>query len=78
MLMPEPQETDAHSALYTAYSRCDKSHPLQVGELRSDNPVVKSKAVVAARELLVTPTKHIQCIAAGITPALIDLLKVRF
>ena len=50
---------------------------VQVGELKSENPVVKAKAVVAVRDLLVAPTKHIQCIAAGITPALVDMLKVR-
>lgn len=43
--------------------------------LRSDNATIKSKSIVAARELLVAPEKHIQCIAAGITPALRDLLK---
>lgn len=42
--------------------------------LRSDNAVIKSKSIIAARELLVAPEKHIQCIAAGITPALRDLL----
>jgi hypothetical protein len=47
---------------------------LQVAGLRSDNAVIKSKSIVAARELLVAPEKHIQCIAAGITPALRDLL----
>lgn len=47
----------------------------QVAGLRSENPTIKSKSIVAARELLVAPEKHIQCIAAGITPALRDLLK---
>lgn len=42
--------------------------------LKSDNGIIKSKSVIAARELLVAPEKHIQCIAAGITPALRDLL----
>lgn len=42
--------------------------------LRSEDAVIKGKSIVAARELLVAPEKHIQCIAAGITPALRDLL----
>eukprot|EP00775_Hariotina_reticulata_P011490 gene11490-11633_t len=45
-----------------------------VKELQSENAVIRAKAVVAARELLVAPTKHMQCIAAGITKALIQLL----
>lgn len=49
----------------------------QVGEQSSESPIVKAKAVVAVRELLVTPTKLIQCIAAGVTPALLGLLKVK-
>jgi hypothetical protein len=49
---------------------------MQVDELQSGNAVIRAKAVVAARELLVAPTKHIQCIAAGITQALIRLLDV--
>lgn len=46
----------------------------QVAGLRSDNDVIKSRSIVAARELLIAPEKHIQCIAAGITSALRDLL----
>lgn len=46
----------------------------QVAGLRSDNAIIKVKSIVAAREFLVAPEKHIQCIAAGITPALKDLL----
>jgi hypothetical protein len=49
---------------------------MQVAGLTSDNAVIKAKSVVAARELLVAPEKHIRCIAAGITPALRDLLKL--
>jgi hypothetical protein len=45
-----------------------------VAGLKNDNGIIRSKSVIAARELLVAPEKHIQCIAAGITPALRDLL----
>lgn len=38
---------------------------------------VRHKAVVAARELLAAPEKLVQCIAAGITRALTQLLQVR-
>jgi hypothetical protein len=38
---------------------------------------VRRKAVVAARELLAAPEKLVQCIAAGITRALAQLLQVR-
>ena len=48
----------------------------QVSQLKSEQHVIRHKAVVAARELL-TGTKHIQCLTAGITPALIEALKVR-
>ena len=42
--------------------------------LRSDNEIIRSKSIKAAKELLVAPEKHIQCIAAGITPALRELI----
>lgn len=45
----------------------------QVRELCGRNA---AKAVVLARELLGAPLKRMQCIAAGITPALIKLLSV--
>lgn len=48
----------------------------QVQELQHEDIVIRRKAVVAARELLCKPEKYIQCIAAGVTPALIALLKV--
>eukprot|EP00877_Chromochloris_zofingiensis_P003994 jgi/Chrzof1/13596/Cz08g03190.t1 len=47
----------------------------QVQELQHEDIVIRRKAVVAARELLCKPEKYIQCIAAGVTPALIALLK---
>ena len=46
----------------------------QVAGLRSGDAVVAAKSVLAARELLAPPERHIQCIAAGVTPALRELL----
>lgn len=48
----------------------------QVRELRHEDARIRRKAVLAARELLVAPQKLVQCIAAGVTPALIALLQV--
>jgi hypothetical protein len=45
-----------------------------VAGLRSDNAAIKARSVVAARELLAAPERCIQCIAAGITPALRELI----
>lgn len=53
------------------------AYPKIVAGLRSDNAVIQAKSIVAARELLVAPEKHIQSIAAGITPALRDLLSAQ-
>ena len=52
-------------------------HPFQVRELQDPNLVVRQKALLAARELLAVPINHVQCIAAGITPAIVALLAVR-
>lgn len=60
------------ASLNTYGATCDLS---QVAGLRSNNATIKAKSVVAARELLVAPEKHIQCIAAGLTPALRDLIQ---
>lgn len=49
----------------------------QVRELRGSDAVVRAKAAVAVRELLAAPASHVQCIAAGVTPALVALLQVR-
>ena len=45
-------------------------------ELRHEDARLRRKAVLAVRELLVAPQKLVQCIAAGVTPALIALLQV--
>lgn len=50
--------------------------PKIVREIRDANLEVRLKALIAARELLGSPTSYVQCIAAGITPAVIALLKV--
>eukprot|EP00878_Enallax_costatus_P033910 GHUV01037492.1.p1 GENE.GHUV01037492.1~~GHUV01037492.1.p1 ORF type:complete len:307 (+),score=95.97 GHUV01037492.1:492-1412(+) len=69
---PNPQPTPAN-AVTLGFEKY--AYDKIVGQLKSDNPIIRAKAVVAARDLLVAPTKHIQCIAAGITPALVDMLK---
>lgn len=48
----------------------------QVRELKDDELIVKQKALLAARELLGSPIGYMQCIAAGITPAIVKLLSV--
>lgn len=48
----------------------------QVRELRDPSPVVRQKSLLAARELLAAPVNHVQCVAAGATPAIVDLLQV--
>jgi hypothetical protein len=50
---------------------------VQVRELKDSNLIVKQKALIAARELLGSSTSYVQCIAHGITPAVIALLQVR-
>jgi hypothetical protein len=50
---------------------------LQVRELGDANLVVRQKSLLAARELLGNGVSYVQCIAAGITPAVVVLLKVR-
>ena len=54
----------------------DTAVPKIVRELRDSDLVIKQKALLAARELLGTPTAYVQCIAHGITPAVVSLLKV--
>lgn len=49
--------------------------PKIVRELQDADLVVRQKALLAARELLGSPINYVQCIAAGITPAVIALLK---
>jgi hypothetical protein len=48
----------------------------QVAQLRHGDSGVRAKALLAARELLCTPAQHVQCIAAGMSPALVELLQV--
>jgi hypothetical protein len=48
---------------------------VQVRELKDSNLIVKQKALIAARELLGSSTSYVQCIAHGITPAVIALLQ---
>ncbi len=50
--------------------------PKIVRELKDLDLVVRQKALLAARELLGSPTGYMQCIAHGITPAVVALLKV--
>lgn len=49
--------------------------PKLVRELRDPSPVVRQKSLLAARELLAAPVNHVQCVAAGATPAIVDLLQ---
>ena len=52
------------------------AYPKIVREISDGNLEVCLKALIASRELLGSPTSYVQCIAAGITPAIIALLKV--
>jgi len=45
----------------------------QVRQLGDDKLAIR--AAIAARELLHAPEKHVQCIAAGMTPALLKCLQ---
>ncbi|PNW73066.1 hypothetical protein CHLRE_14g617500v5 [Chlamydomonas reinhardtii] len=49
--------------------------PKLVRELTCDNAVVRKKSLLAARELLSSPVNHVQCVAAGATPAIVALLQ---
>ena len=55
-------------------------HAWQVRELNElgdgEELIVRQKALLAARELLATQINSIQCISAGITPAVVNLLGV--
>ncbi|WIA43362.1 hypothetical protein OEZ86_009851 [Tetradesmus obliquus] len=66
---PQQQPSDAVTPAFEGYA-----YGKIVGQLRSDNAVIKAKAVVAAKEMLCMPLKRIQCISAGITSALVELL----
>ena len=48
----------------------------QVRELGDSNLLVRQKSLLAAQELLGSPINYVQCVAAGITLAVISLLKV--
>ncbi|EFJ53058.1 hypothetical protein VOLCADRAFT_102680 [Volvox carteri f. nagariensis] len=48
--------------------------PKLVRELSGDNPIVRQKALLAARDLLTSPVNLVQCVAAGATPAIVALL----
>ncbi|KAF5834890.1 radial spoke protein 14 [Dunaliella salina] len=49
--------------------------PKIVHELQDRNLIVRQKSLLAAQELLGSPINYVQCVAAGITPAVIKLLK---
>eukprot|EP00955_Chlamydomonas_euryale_P073918 361885-Chlamydomonas_euryale.AAC.2 len=49
----------------------------QVRELKDSSLVVRQKSLLAARELLGSGVSYVQCIAAGITPAVVALMTVR-
>ncbi|GLC34015.1 40S ribosomal protein S14-B (RP59B) [Pleodorina starrii] len=49
--------------------------PKLVAELSGNNPIVRQKALLAARELLTSPINLVQCVAAGATPAIVALLQ---
>mmetsp|Transcript_35054 Transcript_35054/g.78025 ORF Transcript_35054/g.78025 Transcript_35054/m.78025 type:complete len:377 (-) Transcript_35054:404-1534(-) len=51
------------------------AYPKIVRELKDNDLIVKQKSLLAARELLGVPTSYMQCIAAGITPAVVALLQ---
>ena len=53
------------------------AYPKIVRELKDTDLVVKQKSLLAARELLGSPTSYVQCIAHGMTAAVVHLLKVR-
>lgn len=44
-------------------------------QLASNDANVRARAVVAAREELVDPLRHVQCVAARVTPAIVALLQ---
>ena len=46
--------------------------------MKDSNLIVRQKALLAARELLGSPINYMQCMATGITAAVIKLLKVRW
>ncbi|KAJ9518137.1 hypothetical protein QJQ45_010114 [Haematococcus lacustris] len=51
--------------------------PKMVRELQDSSLIVRQKALLASRELLGSPMAAVQCIAAGITPAILALLQDR-
>ncbi|KAJ9518493.1 hypothetical protein QJQ45_018596, partial [Haematococcus lacustris] len=51
--------------------------PKIVRELQDSSLIVRQKALLASRELLGSPMAAVQCIAAGITPAILALLQDR-
>ena len=71
---PNPKPIDART-LTRGFEAV--AYPKIVRELRDADLVIKQKALLAARELLGSPTSYVQCIAHGITPAVVELLKVR-
>jgi hypothetical protein len=50
------------------------AYPKLVRELRDPDPAARARALAAAPELLRAPAQLVQCIAAGVTPALVALL----
>lgn len=51
------------------------AYPKIVRELQDPNLIIRQKSLLAARELLAVSEGYVQCIAAGITPALVALLE---
>ena len=70
---PNPKPISAHT-LTRGFEAC--AFPKIVRELKDSDLVIKQKALLAARELLGSPTSYVQCIAHGITAAVVALLKV--
>ena len=70
---PNPKPISAHTLTrgFEAFA-----FPKIVRELKDSDLVIKQKALLAARELLGSPTSYVQCIAHGITAAVVALLKV--
>lgn len=67
---PKPQPPTAVTRGFENYA-----FPKIVAQIRSDDPIISLKAVVAARELLIKPERLTLAVAAGITTALVKLLR---
>ncbi|GBF95937.1 hypothetical protein Rsub_08060 [Raphidocelis subcapitata] len=75
---PRPLPADAVTRGFEAFAYpklASRSGRCLVRELRGPDGTVRRKAVLAARELLASPSRAAQCVAAGAAPALVALLR---